>query len=62
MQHFGLGEEAALFRQQLGDGQCAGIGFGCCGIVVVDGAIGIEHLLISGPGALRLWTIFEGLA
>ena len=62
MQEFGVGEEAALFGEQLGDGQCAGVGFGCCGIAVVDGAIGIEHPLIGGPGALRFWTIFECLA
>jgi hypothetical protein len=62
MQEFGLGEEASLFGKQLGDGQCAGVGFGCCGIAVIDGAIGIEHTLISGTGALRLRTVFECLA
>jgi hypothetical protein len=62
MQHFGLGEKAALLRQQLGDCECAGVGFGCRGVVVIDGTIGIEHPLISGPGALRLRTVFKGLA
>ncbi len=56
-----IGEEAAFFGQQLGHGEHAGIGFGRCGIVVVDGAIGIENPVVVKPGTLRLRTGFQGL-
>ncbi len=59
LQQFLVGEEAAFFCQQLGNGQGASIGFGRCGVVVVDGAVGIEHPLVGGPGTLRLGTGFK---
>ena len=55
-------EQLTFFRQQLGDGEHAGIGFGCCGIVVIDGAIGIEYKFVVGPVTTRFGTGFERLA
>ena len=54
-----LGEMAAFFGEELGDGENTGIGFGGCGIAVVNGAIGVENPVVGEPSTLRLRTAFE---
>ena len=55
-------KNAALLREQLGDGEDAGVGLGRRWIVVIDGAVKIEDALVVAPGALILGSGFEGLA
>src|SRR5580658_10114850 len=55
-----VGEMAALFGEKLGHGEHTGIGFGRCGIAVVNGAIGVENPVVAKLGALRLRMGFQG--
>jgi hypothetical protein len=54
-----IGEVAAFLGEELSDGESTGIGFGRCGIAVVNGAVGIENPIVSEPGTLRLRASFE---
>src|ERR1700722_17187409 len=51
---------AAFFGEELGHGEHTGIGFGRCGIAVVNGAIGVKNPVVGKLGALRLRMSFEG--
>jgi hypothetical protein len=53
---------AAFLSQKIGNGGDGGVGLRRAGIAVVDGAIGIEHVLVLKAGALLLGTTFEGFA
>jgi hypothetical protein len=55
-------EDAAFLSQKIGNGGDGGVGLRRAGIAVVDGAIGIEHVLVLKAGALLLGTTFEGFA
>jgi hypothetical protein len=59
---FGVVEDAALFCEQVGYGGDCGRGFGCAGLVVVDGAEGVECLFIAVAGALPGGQSFEPVA
>ena len=54
-----IGEMAAFFGEELSHGENTGIGFGGCGIAMVDGAIGVENPVVGELSTLRLRTGFE---
>ena len=55
-------EQLTFFRKQLGDREHAGICFGRRGIVVINGAIGIEHKFVVWPVTTRFGPGLERLA
>jgi len=57
-----IGEEPSFLAQQLGHREDAGIRLGRRRIIVVDGAVGLEHSIVGCPGALRLGICFQRLA
>lgn len=52
-------EDAAFFREEVGDGGNGGVGFGRGGIAVVDGTVGVKNALVLEPGALLLRAAFQ---
>ena len=59
VQELFVGEETAFFAEKLGHDQDAGVSPGGCGVVVVDGAVGVQHPLVGQDGPVGFGTSLE---